>query len=47
MQTSLQGIAEKAESQKEYRFRNLFGMLNEENLRDSWRFIRKNAAYWR
>jgi len=45
MQTSLQGIAKKAESQKKYRFRNLFGMLNEENLRDSWRYIRKNAAY--
>jgi RNA-directed DNA polymerase len=45
MQTSLQGIAKKAERQKKYRFRNLFRMLNEENLRDCWRAVRKNAAY--
>jgi group II intron reverse transcriptase/maturase len=45
MQTSLQGIAKKAQSQKEYRFRNLYGMLNEEMLRDCWRDIRKNAGY--
>ncbi len=45
VRTSLQGIAKKAESQKDYRFRNLYGMLNEELLRDSWRMIRKEAAY--
>jgi len=44
VQTSLQAIAKKASEQPEYRFRNLFGMLNEEMLRDSWQFIRKNAA---
>ena len=45
MQTSLQGIAEKAQSQKRYRFRNLYGMLNEELLTESWREIKKSAAY--
>jgi retron-type reverse transcriptase len=45
VQTSLQGIANKAERQKGHRFRNLFGMLNEEMLIDSWRYIRKDAAY--
>ena len=28
-----------------YRFQNLFGMINEELLKDSWRFIRKDAAF--
>lgn len=45
MQTSLQGIAEKAKSQEKYRFRHLYGMLNEALLRDCWRDIRKDAAY--
>lgn len=45
VQTSLQGIAEKAKSQEKYRFRNLYGMLNEELLQDCWRDIRKDAAY--
>lgn len=44
VQTSMQAIAKKASEQPEYRFRNLFGMLNEEMLRDSWQYIRKNAA---
>ena len=44
VQTSLQAIAKKASEQPGYRFRNLFGMLNEEMLKDSWQFIRKNAA---
>jgi group II intron reverse transcriptase/maturase len=44
VQTSLQAVAKKASEQPEYRFRNLFGMLNEEMLKDSWQFIRKNAA---
>jgi RNA-directed DNA polymerase len=45
MPTSLQGIAKKAQSQKRYRFRNLYGMLNEELLTESWREIKKHAAY--
>lgn len=45
MQTSLLGIAKKAANQKTYRFGNLIGMLTEENLRDSWQYIRKDAAY--
>lgn len=45
VQTSLQAIAEKAGIQPGYRFRNLYGMLNEGMLKDSWRFIRKDAAY--
>ena len=45
MLTSLQGIARKAKEQKEHRFGNLFEMLNEEYLRDCWRYIRKDAAY--
>lgn len=45
MQTCLQGIARKAEGEKRYRFRNLYGMLNEANLRDCWRQVRKRVAY--
>jgi len=45
MPTSLQGRAQKAKSQKQYRFRNLYGMLNADVLRDCWRAIKKNAAY--
>ena len=45
MPTSLQGIAKKAKSQKKYRFRNLYGMLNEGMLWECWRDIRKDAAY--
>ena len=45
MPTSLQGLAEKAHSQKRYRFRNLYGMLTEERLTESWREIKKHAAY--
>jgi len=45
MPTSLQGIATKAQEQQQYRFRNLYGMLNEELLRESWREIKKHAAY--
>ena len=44
VQTSLQAIAKKASEQPGYRFHNLFGMLNEEMLKDSWQYIRKNAA---
>jgi retron-type reverse transcriptase len=42
--TSLLGIANKAQSDKRYRFRNLYRELNEELLRDSWRLLRKDAA---
>lgn len=45
MRTSLQGIAKKARKQKKHRFGNLYEMLNEENLKDCWRYIRKDAAY--
>jgi RNA-directed DNA polymerase len=45
VQTSLQAIALKAEKQPGYRFQNLFGMLNEVMLTDSWGDIRKGAAY--
>jgi RNA-directed DNA polymerase len=43
--TSLQAIAKKASERPEYRFRDLFRLLNEEMLRDSWRDIHKSAAY--
>jgi group II intron reverse transcriptase/maturase len=45
VQTSLQGIAQKAARERKYRFRNLAVMLDEEMLQDSWRYIRKDAAY--
>ena len=45
MQTSLQGIAQKAKADKRYRFRNLYGALNEEYLHKCWRDIRKDAAH--
>jgi len=44
VQTSLQAIAKKASEQPGYRFRDLFRLLDEEMLRDSWHYIRKNAA---
>lgn len=45
MRTSLQGIAEKAKKDKAYRFRNLYGALDEEYLIRCWGEIRKEAAY--
>ncbi len=45
MQTSLLGIAKKARSERRYRFRNLYRELDERMLHDSWRLIRKDAAY--
>ena len=45
MQTSLRGIAKKAREQKKHRFQDLYRLLNEEFLLDSWRYIRKDAAY--
>src|SRR4029453_14398646 len=44
MPTSLQGLAQKAASQKGYRFRNLYGRLNEDFLKQGWRDIRQDAA---
>ena len=44
VQTSLLAIANKAKSDKRYRFRNLYKELNEELLQDSWRRLRKDAA---
>ena len=44
VQTSMLGIAKKAKSDKQYRFRNLSRELNEELLLDSWRLLRKDAA---
>jgi RNA-directed DNA polymerase len=44
MPTSLQGRAQKAERQKGDRFRNRYGMLNEDFLKQCWHDIRKDAA---
>ena len=44
VQTSLLGIANKAQSDKRYRFRNLYRELNEELLLDSWRLLRNDTA---
>jgi RNA-directed DNA polymerase len=44
MQTELLGIANKAKSEKKHRFRNLYGMLNEEFLTKCWKSINKKSA---
>ena len=44
MQTSLQGIAKKAKLNKKYRFRDLYRLLSEENLQDSWKYLNNKAA---
>lgn len=44
MQTSLERIADKAKRMKEYRFRDLYRMLNEEFLHECWLKLNKNAA---
>src|SRR6056297_1022496 len=44
MQTSLQGIAEKAKQNKKHRFRDLYRLLNEENLLDCWGYLNNQAA---
>jgi len=44
MQTSLQGIAKRAKEQKKHRFQDLYRMLDEEFLLESWRDVRKDAA---
>jgi RNA-directed DNA polymerase len=44
VQTSLRGIANKGAKQRKHRFGNLYELLNEENLRWCWQFLRKEAA---
>lgn len=44
MQTSLERIANKAKREKNYRFRNLYGMLNNEFIYESWKKLNKKAA---
>jgi hypothetical protein len=44
VQTSLLETANKAQGDKRYRFRNLYGELNEALLLNSWRLLRKDAA---
>ncbi len=44
MQTSLRGITMKAKADKKLRFGNLYGLLNEENLKSCFSELRKNAA---
>ena len=41
MPTSLLGISKKAESEKQYRFANLFGLLTPSMLKETWRGIGK------
>ena len=43
-QTSLQGIANRAASDKAHRFRNLYGLLNVGFLLWCWQFVNKRAA---
>ena len=45
MQTSLQGIANKAKADHRHRFQNLFGRIDKEWLLDSWKHLNKNAAW--
>ena len=44
MQTSLRGIANKARVRKKHRFRNLFGMLNEQCLKETFGRLNKKSA---
>jgi RNA-directed DNA polymerase len=44
MQTSLWGIARKAKQDKNYKFGNLYGLLNKEALYQAWAEINKNSA---
>jgi len=45
MPTSLQAIATKAQESKQHRFLNLYRLVDEQFLAQSWLFIRQNAAY--
>lgn len=44
MQTSLNSIVNKARKRKQYRFCNLYTMLNKENLADSFKYLNKRSA---
>lgn len=44
MQTLLREIANKAKLEKKYRFQNLYTMLNERNILDSWKYLNKRAS---
>ena len=44
MQTSLRRIADKAKANRKHRFQNLYGLLNEEGLKEAFRSLNKNAA---
>jgi RNA-directed DNA polymerase len=44
MQTILQGIARKAGELKKYRFRNLYGLINQETLKTAWSKLNKQSA---
>ena len=44
MQTSLQGIANRAAKESKYRFVNLYGLLNEENLKWCFYRLKRGAA---
>ena len=44
MPTSLRGIANRAKTDRKALFRNLYGLLNEENLRWCFRQLRRSAA---
>jgi len=45
MPTSMLGLANKAQERKQYVFKGLYALINEEFLHDSWQMIRKDAAY--
>lgn len=44
LQTSLNGLERKAAYDKEHRFENLYGLLNQWNLGEAWRHVNKSAA---
>jgi RNA-directed DNA polymerase len=44
VKTSLQGIAKKAKHDKQYRFCNLYRMINRVSLMDAWYSINKKAS---
>jgi len=44
MQTSLRGISKKAKQEKDYRFGNLYGLLDKNALYTAWKDINKKAA---
>ena len=45
MPTSLQAIATRAKENKQHRFLNLYRLIDEQHLHQSWLFIRQDAAY--